>query len=68
MQYMDSPLQPSDDPSVAASKFMECLCMFLDNGTDLIHRAAALQPDDKVIVEQVGSCLFLVFPESGLEE
>ena len=47
---------------------MKCLCMFLENGTDLIHSVAALQLSNEAIVEQVGSCLFLICPESGLEE
>jgi hypothetical protein len=42
--------------------------MFLEKDADIIYRVAALQPDDEVIVEQVGSRLVLIFPKSGLEE
>jgi hypothetical protein len=47
---------------------MKRLRMFLEKDTDIIYRVAALQPDDEATVEQVGSRLFLIFPESGLEE
>ena len=65
---MYSPLQPPGGFSIATSKGMERLSLILDDGADSIHRVAALQLDDKVIVEQVYSCLFLIFLESGLEE
>lgn len=42
--------------------------MLLEDGVDGVRRVAALQLDDETIVEQVCSCLFLIFFESGLEE
>ncbi len=68
MQDMDSPLQPPDEFSDVTSKLMERLCLLSEDSADLIHRVTALQLDGEGIVEQVCSCLFLIFPESGLKE
>ena len=68
MQGMDGPLQPSHEFPIVTSKPVERLCLLLEDGIDSIRRVAALQLDDEAVVEQVCSCLFLIFPESDLDE
>jgi hypothetical protein len=68
MQDVNNPLNPHHELSIISPKVTESLGLLMKDIEDRVNRLTGSEPVEDLMLDQVGPCSALKFPQSSLEE